>query len=235
MLAAYRDKPGDHSHASRVAGCKRTTAKKGWEVGWPLSGLKAIRDVIEEGREEELLREKAKQKAIADETEAFAAALRGEVRNNALEEYERTNQYVRAAAMTATAALVAAHRLQPVVQELGAMAPMLVEKVHAEVMEGSLNGKEAMRLLQQIAEFTKTVGMVASTATIQGAKVVEVTRARSGDVLKIKEAVVNEPFDSTEAKRLAAELAEAVLEVEAQAEEGPALVVVSGKDALPPH
>ena len=64
---------------------------------------------------------------------------------------------------------------------------------------------------------------------------VSVTRARSGDVLKIKEAVVNEPFDSTEAKRLAAELAEAVLEVEAQAEEGPALVVVPGKDALPPH
>ena len=168
LLGAYKEMPGNNSNAARVAKVDRGTAKEAWEVGWPEHGWRAIRDLVSEEREAALAVEQAKQAAIRDETEAFAAALRGEVRNNALEEYERTNQYIRAAAMTATAALVAAHRLQPVVQELGAMAPMLVEKVHEEVMSGEVSGKEAMRLLQQIAEFTKQVGLIAVNATSRG-------------------------------------------------------------------
>lgn len=232
LIAAFRDQPGNFTNAAREAGITKETARKAWEAGYPKQNRKPIQQLMAmEANEREALA-RARADAVRTETEAFAAALRGEVRNHALEEYERTNQYLRAAAMTATSTLVAAHRLQPVVQELGALAPRLVESIHMEVTKGEVPAAQAMKLLEQIANFTKTVAAAANAATLQGAKVVEVSRARSGDMGKMREAVVHEPFDANEAKRLAAELAEAAIEVEESAAQGPALAVLDGGAAV---
>ncbi len=227
LVAAFRAKPGNISHAAREAGTDRETAHKAWHLGNEREGRLSIKEILEEEDKSRRSLTQAREEAIRTETEAFAASLRGDVRANALEEYERTNQYLRAAAMTATSALVATHRLQPVVQELGMLAPKLVEVVHTELMGGGMNGKQAMEMLEKIAAFTKAVAATSNSATLQGAKVVEVARARAGDVtINIKEAVDSEPFDPNEAKRIAAELAEAAMEVEAAGEGVPVLSVV---------
>jgi hypothetical protein len=229
LIVAFRDKPGNMRNAAMEANVDRATAKKAWEVGYPEQHRKPIRVVIEEEVLERAALTKAHVESVKTETAAFAAALRGDVRANALEEYERTNQYLRAAAMTATSALVAAHRLQPVVQELSILAPRLVQIVNTELLEGETTAKQAMEILEKIASFTKAIAATSNAATLQGAKVVEVSRARAGDAtINIKEAVASEPFDPNEAKRIAAELAEAALEVEAAGEGAPVLTVVPG-------
>lgn len=229
LVVAFRDKPGNIRNAAREAAVDRETAQKAWNIGWPKQHRKPILAIIQQESEEREAMARARAEAVKTETQAFAASLRGDVRQNALEEYERTNQYLRAAAMTATSALVATHRLQPVVQELGSLAPRLVEVIHSELAQGEMSAKQAMEMLEKIAGFTKAVTATSNAATLQGAKVVEVARARAGDLtINIKEAVQSEPFDPNEAKRIAAELAEAALEVEAAASGIPLLSVVAG-------
>lgn len=230
LVAAFRLKPGNMANAARMAGTDRATARNAWNEGNAKERRKPIKEIVEEEEKKRESLGAAKEEAIRTEMNAFAAALRGDVRQNALEEYERTNQYLRAAAMTATAALVATHRLQPVIQELGELAPKLVEVVHMEIVNGGVNGKMAIEWLERIASITKAVGATSNAATLQGAKVVEVSRQRAGDLtINIKEAVDSEPFDPNEAKRIAAELAEAALEIEAAGDGAPVLSVVPSK------
>lgn len=229
MVSAFRAKPGNIRHAAREAGADWTTARKAWNEGNEREGRRAIKELLEEEGKQREAMAKVKEEAVRTEMQAFATALRGDMRANALEEYERTNQYLRAAAMTATSALVATHRLQPVIQELGEMAPKLVEVVHLELMSGGMNAAQAMAMLEKIASITKAVAATSNSATLQGAKVVEVSRLRAGDMtINIKDAVESEPFDPNEARRIAAELAEAAMEVEAAGEGAPVLSVIPG-------
>ncbi len=232
LVVAYREIPGNHKNACRFAECDRGTARKAWAVGWPESGKKAIQAILKEEEEERAAKAAAKAEVIKTEMDAFAASLRGDVRAQALEEYERTNRYLRAASATATATLAAAHKLMPVVQELGDLAPKLVEMVHRDLAMGDLNATQAVTLLEKMANFTKTVAAAANTATLQGAKVFEITKSRNSmdSILNIDKALSAEPFDPAEAKRLAAELAEAALEVEQYDPDGrPILNVIAGE------
>lgn len=131
--------------------------------------------------------------------------------------------------MTATNTLMATHRLQPVVQELGALAGRLVESVYTEVTRGELSAAQSLNMLEKIAGFMKAMATTANAATMQGAKVVEISRQRQGDMVNIvdsKTMVASEPFDVEEAKRLAEELAAAAMESEG----GPTLSVLPGGD-----
>ncbi len=232
LLVAYREIPGNHKNACRFAECDRGTARKAWAVGWPESGKRAIQAILQEEEEAREAKAAAKAEVIKTEMDAFAASLRGDVRAQALEEYERTNRYLRAASATATATLVAAHNLMPVVKELGELAPKLVEMVHRDLGMGDVSASAAVTLLEKIANFTKTVAAAANTATLQGAKVFEITKARSSmdSIVNLDKALSAEPFDPVEAKRLAAELAEAALEVEQFDPTGkPILNVIAGE------
>lgn len=232
LLQAYRDKPANHKNASREAQCDRATARKAWTEGWPNANRRPIQTIMQEEEEARASMAAAKAEAIKTEMEAFATALRGDVRAQALEEYERTNRYLRAASATATATLVAAHKLMPTVQELAELAPTLVEMVHKDLGNGDMSAVQAVTLLERIAGFTKAVAAAANSATMQGAKVFEVTKARASmdSIVNIDKALNAEPFDPAEAKRLAAELAEAALEVEQFDPDGkPVLNVIAGE------
>ena len=228
MVQAFRESPGNIKNAAREALVDRSTARKAWSMGYPTMNRKPIQQIVQQEQDDRAALARARADAVKTETEAFAAALRGEVRSNALEEYERTNQYLRAAAMTATSTLVAVHRMQPVVQELGALAPRLLETIHREIVQGEFSATQAMGLLERVASFTKAVAATANSATLQGAKVVEISMARNKveNIIDIKGAAQSEPFDVEEARRLAAELAEAALEV--SQEGAPQLSVVEG-------
>lgn len=231
LVIAFREQPGNIKNAARVAVCDRATARRAWSVGYPEIKREPIQVLLEREAEESEVARREKEKIIREETEAFAAALRGDVRAQALEEYERTNRYLRAASATATSALVAAHKLQPAVQELGDMAPHLVEIVQKGILSGEVGAREAVSMMEKIASIMKAVSATANAATLQGAKVFEVSRARmnSDALINIEKAVNAEPFDPGEAKRLAAELAEAAAEVELWDPDKPTLNVIKGE------
>ena len=236
LVKAFRETPGNIRNAAKEASVDRMTARRAWTAGYPTLNRKPIQEIMRLEEEERNAAAAARAATVRNETEAFAAALRGDVRQGALEEYERTTQYLRAAAMTATSTLVATHKLQPVVQELGAMAPRLVERVYDEIVKGELSATQAMTLLEKIAAFSKAVAMTANSATQTGAKVVELSRARTGDVLNVvnsRDAVASEPFDAVEAKRLAEELAAAAMDMEMA--NGPILAVLPGGNGTPAH
>lgn len=228
LVNAFRDDPGNFRGASRIAKVDRQTARRAWCIGNPKMNRKPIQELLRLEEDERQALVKARSEAVRTETEAFAAALRKDVRDQALEEYERTSQYLKAAAMTATNTLVATHRLQPVVHELSGLAARLVEQVHAEVTRGELSAAQSLVMLEKIAGFMKSVAATSSSATMQGAKVVELSRQRNGEMVNVVDtkAALAEPFDAAEAKRLAEELAAAALD----AEGGPVLSVLPGGD-----
>ncbi len=229
LVEAFREKPGNLRHASRTVGVDMSTSRKAWREGWPRLKRKAIQALIESEMQEEQALRRTRELAIRTETEAFAAALRGDVRKEALDEYERTSQYLRAASVTATSALAECHQLQKVVRGLMDLAPALVAKVVEGVDE--MSSSEALKTLERLSLLGKQIALTTYAATQQGAKVTEVQRARSAD---LQQAVINvqasavEPVDAAEAARLAAELAEAAQEAAATLEAGPQLSVLKG-------
>ncbi len=228
LVIAFREQPANWRHASRTAQCDKATAKKAWFDGYPERGLEPIQAMMEKDKGEKEALARAKSEVLRVEMEEFASNVRKDVRSQALEEYERTNRYLRAASATATATLVAVHRLQPTVQELGNLAPQLLMMIDKDLARNELSAVQAMNLLERIAAFTKSVAVTANEATQQGAKVFDVGRSRNSSdaLINIEKAVVSEPFDPAEARRLAAELAEAALEAE-ELVNTPALKVLS--------
>lgn len=229
LVNSFRDNPGNFSRASVAANVDRGTARRAWCTGYPKVKRKPIQEILRLEEEERAVLVKARTEAVRTETEAFAAALRKDVRDQALEEYERTTQYLKAAAITATNTLVATHRLQPVVNELSGLAARLVEQVHSEVTRGEMSAAQSIVMLEKIGGFMKSVATTSSAATMQGAKVVELTRQRQGEMVNLVDkrgAMDSEPFDAAEAKRLAEELAAAALDMGG----GPTLSVLPGGD-----
>lgn len=85
MVRAYRERPGVHSHAARMANCDVRMARRGWEEGWPNRPFAvAIKDFLANERlmararaaelEEQRYREKLamQEKASAEAAETLA-------------------------------------------------------------------------------------------------------------------------------------------------------------------
>lgn len=97
LVAAYREKPGQHSNAARRAGVGFRTAKLGWERGWDRPPwARCIRKVLEEDAiaARKVLEEREAEKA-ADS--AVRRKERDLARLDAIEERAREAQAVRAA------------------------------------------------------------------------------------------------------------------------------------------
>lgn len=70
MLAAFREKPGNITHAARVVGCNYRTAKRGWDRGWPNDATWAVPICEVIGRERDQARKELG--AIVDQGEDVA-------------------------------------------------------------------------------------------------------------------------------------------------------------------
>jgi len=172
----------------------------------------------------------AKEEAIQSETEAFAATLRGDARNEALDQYQRTARMVKSATITANNALAAVSKLNQVAAALAELAPRLADRVREAVQQDELDPAQALAALEKISNFAQKITATSNAATSQGAKAVEVERLMKGDatsIIGVKETLA-EPVSAEEAKRLAAELAEAANEAEAATGQQPNLQVLSG-------
>lgn len=226
LLAAFREKPGNYRHAAIAAKIDQRTAKKGWLEGWPHFKRAPISQILQREAEENA----QKAAIIKSETEAFAAALRGDARTEALDQYQRTARMVKAATITANNALSAVGKLNQVASDLAEMAPQLVAKIRDAVNRDELDPVQALIALEKISGFAHKVTATSNAATSQGAKAVEVERLMKGDatsIIGVKETLA-EPVSAEEAKRLAAELAEAAQEAEAAASGQPDLKVLPG-------
>ena len=84
LVEAYRDHPGNHSHAARAAGVQRRTAKHAWDKGYPQRpfGVKPISVLIDEEQrvassrvqlEEEQIEIDEQRRALEEEKQSEAA------------------------------------------------------------------------------------------------------------------------------------------------------------------
>lgn len=228
LVNAFRIKPGSVNHAAKVAKTTRKTAHRAWESGYP--DMIPIRLPIKVILQQEEEAQRAKVAQVVNETEAFAAALRDDVRNDALDQYQRTTRMVKAATITANNALASVGQLNKVAAALAELAPRLAERIKEAVQQDELDPIQALAALEKISNFTQKITATSNAATTQGAKAVEVERLLKGDatsIIGVKETLA-EPISAEEAKRLAAELAEAANEAEVAAGGQPALQVLPG-------
>lgn len=145
-LAAYREKPGVHSHAARAAKVEFRTAKRMWEEGWNnVPGAISIRERLQRDAEEaraEVARQGMMKREQAD-------SLREQARRDAVESHAAEGAMVRLARSDATGLLASVGRLQPALQSL---AVQLAESV----TNGEKMGRtEAARLLGALSRVTK--------------------------------------------------------------------------------
>lgn len=228
LVTSFREQPDNIRAAAQKAGVKWVKARQAWERGFP--AMDPPKPSIRAMMDQEAADKAAREAIIRTETEAFAATLRGDVRTEALDQYQRTTIMVKNATITANNALSAVAKLNQVASDLAALAPKLTEKIKAAVEQDELDPVQALAALEKISGFAHKVTATSNAATSQGAKAVEVERLLKGDatsIIGVKETMA-EPVSADEAKRLAAELAEAAQEAEAAANGQPDLKVLPG-------
>ena len=146
LIEAYREDPGNHSHASRRALVKRTTAKRAYEIGYPSRpwAIKPIKQLLVE--DIQLARARLELEAEREELEEDQADLDAErdreaVRQHAITAKTQAGQLVASARAGAILGLAAAVKvatgLQKAMQRLGneleAMADPAVKMTPKEV------------------------------------------------------------------------------------------------------
>ncbi len=148
LVEAYRERPGEHSYASRVAGCVRSTAARAWNQGWVprISWAKAIREVLEDERAEARALVAKKHLSEAEE----AAEIRERMRREAIEAHAAEGQMVRLARSDATSLLAAVGKLQPALHKLS-------ERLGVMLMDDGekMSRREAAALLSTLSRTTK--------------------------------------------------------------------------------
>lgn len=228
LVSAFRKYPGSKNIVAKALKMTWYKTNRAWEHGFP--DMHPPKEPIKVILEREAAATAAKESIIQSETEAFAATLRGDARNEALDQYQRTARMVKAATVTANNALAAVSKLNQVAAALAELAPRLADRVREAVQQDELDPAQALAALEKISNFAQKITATSNAATSQGAKAVEVERLLKGDatsIIGVKETLA-EPVSAEEAKRLAAELAEAANEAEVAASGQPALQVLPG-------
>lgn len=198
LVKAFREKPGSVLNAANAAKVARPTAKRAWEVGWPEEtpprlAIKAI-----------LLQEADKKAVIRSETEAFAATLRGEVREDALNVHELEGKLVKSARTQVG-------NLHAVAGRAGILADKLVRSLEADLAkEGALDALSP----EKKAALADRLTIIKERAIKMTKEALEVERQWRGDPTKVIGLVPMEQMSPEEAARLAREAYEAALEYE---------------------
>lgn len=162
LLNAYREEPGNATHAGRKCGCDRRAALFAWEKGWKHHPwARPIKDVLMEEREEARALARRKQ----EEMQLAAEATRDLARKEAVDARKQELDILRVARSDVLAALAIAAECVP--------AMRILAKVIAEFCRPGPQGqlptigpKDAMQLMTRHASLVqKAVG--AAEAVIQ--------------------------------------------------------------------
>lgn len=202
LLASFREKPGVVNAAAIAAGVKWGKAHEAWDRGFPYREppLKPIRVILAE----EAAAKEAKASVIRTETEAFAAAIRGEVREDALNVHELEGKLVKSARTQVG-------NLHAVAGRAGILADKLVRSLEADLAkEGALDALSP----EKKAALADRLTIIKERAIKMTKEALEVERQWRGDPTKVIGLVPMEQMSPEEAARLAREAYEAALEYE---------------------
>jgi hypothetical protein len=181
LLEAYRLKPGNASHARRIAKTGEITASRAWSKGWPDQELPPIRTVIEEER----IKARSMLEAERLARTASEKKTREDASKNALETRKQEGQMATFSRGAATHALTASVELARGARALGTTIAKRVtlekDKVEAwivyetAIMNGQtppaptlvrppLNVDQLVQLLNRVADYMVKINQSARQA-----------------------------------------------------------------------
>lgn len=145
LVLAYREKPGNHSNAGRVAGCDRRMAKRAWETGWErLPWAKPIQAVL---RDEQVQARAAIHRDRRDEY-MREEKLRAEAAAEAAEARAQEGKLVKTSRGSALALL------GQTVRALRAAQPFIRSLEQAGATASDMPPEQALRILDRISRMT---------------------------------------------------------------------------------
>jgi hypothetical protein len=200
LLAAYRESPGNHSHAHRKTGITRPACRLAYDRGWVKRAgewARPIREVIEE----EIEAARSKVEAL-ERAEKFGEAERERVRQASIAQRVKLGETVQLATANARGLL-------GITAGLFKNAARLVEKVQEAALDPNLRPDVALNLLRH-------TGKLAKDATVVAREALEMDKLYRGEPTVIvgtadlpKEFSLEEATKRVEAARRAVERAQA--------------------------
>lgn len=145
LVLAYREKPGNHSNAGRVAGCDRRMAKRAWDSGWTrLPWAKPIQALL---RDEQIRARAAIQK---DRREEYMREeqLRADAAAEAADARAQEGKLVKTSRGSALALL------GQTVRALRAAQPFIRSLENAGANAADMPPEQALRILDRISRMT---------------------------------------------------------------------------------
>lgn len=176
VLAAFRESPGNFSHAARAGGVNWRTAKKLWEVGWPSrQWARPIHDVLAEeqaGARAAIAAKLARERELADAEAEKARTMAVEI--GAIE-----TQILQGARRNVAAVFGLSAKLVPAMDALvGYVRGILLDannqpRPHADLVKAGIDPDRALRIIGQHA-------LILQRAFSVGFDVIQLRRAAEG-------------------------------------------------------
>jgi len=170
LLKAFREDPGNASHAAKRAGCDRRMAARGWAQGWTphKPWARSIKLVLEE--EQQAVR--AEQRRLEEEQRNAGKLERERARQDSISALAQEGQMIKAGRITVLNGLATIASMLPAIKAIA-------DKLSADVQAGHVPAPAvSMRLLR---DFSTVVGRLVTASQ----QLVEAERASKGEPSKV--------------------------------------------------
>ena len=175
IVEAYREAPGNHSRAARVAGVDRRTSRDAWNKGWPrYPWAKPIKEALAEEHDSVLARAAAAERRAIEEARAEREAVSTASREAAVEEQRMVN----VARKDVLAVLINAAELAPAMRMLAKLALEQIQKL-AKVV--SSDKQVDFRMLQGAMDLVDKHARLVSKAAHAADAIVKLSRLERGE------------------------------------------------------
>lgn len=173
LVSAYRDQPENHSHAARIAGVDRRSARRAYKQGYAgRPGMDWARPIHEVLRDEKV----AARARSYEEDEQRLRALE-------IEHDKAREEAIQTLALEANILKLARGNLNVLFQLSGSLVPglkLLTEKLKTAVEAGQVDAKQAMPILRQY-------GTIVRQGTTAAHMLIQAERLRKGDPTEVVE------------------------------------------------
>ena len=151
MVTAYRQYPGNYSHAGRTVHCTREMSKRGWLLGWPniAPWARPIQEVL---ADEQVA---ARSKLVEDQEKAWLEAddARRKAREDALSTRANLGQILKGVAGVTGAGIGAMMKLSPSIMSI-------CESLAKDAAAGHLDALDPMVRMRYVERFERSVAML---------------------------------------------------------------------------
>lgn len=223
LLEAFRKSPGLCASVARKVGCHRTTAKKAWERGFPISRegcRRAIRDVIYEEQERIRARQLEEQQAASELTSRRLAELAEKAKQDATTSRSEELKVARLARATAMQTLSAIATINAGVIRVGAEVQKGLDALVARAKEinpkTNLPNGLALGELDRLIKLLGTIAGANRSANDAAMRAVEIERLIAGEPSRVLGVQVSQTVTIGQARELGEKLLRGVSRMERQ-------------------